>query len=1378
MLAGGAGNDTYVVTTQNVTISEAAGAGDDEIRTNANTYSMASFANVERLTFTGTGAAGLTGNANDNIITAGASDDFLTGGAGADQLIGGAGNDTAVYTGQVTLNLKTGVHTGEAAGDTFNSIEIFSGSNLNDIFVGNGTAVTFNGGSGFDTVDYSASSAAVNVTLGAGGVTTVASGGDAQGNSLVNIEQVIGSAFNDTLSTTALISQALAGGAGNDTYIVGSTLTTITEAAGGGDDEIRTSATSYSMAGFANVERLTFTGTGAASLTGNAGDNIITAGASDDFLTGGAGADELIGGSGNDTAVYAGQVTLNLKTGAHTGEAAGDTFNSIEIFSGSNLNDTFVGNGTAVTFNGGGGTDTVDYSASASAVTVTLGAAGVTTVGSGGDAQGNSLLNIEQVIGSALNDTLGSSATTSQTLQGGAGNDTYLVTSQNITISEAAGNGDDEIRTTANSYSMAAFANVERLTFTGTGAVTLTGNAGDNIITAGSGNDVLIGGGGADQLIGGSGTDTASYVTATSGVTVNLTTGVHTSEAAGDTFDSIEVFVGSNFNDTFFASVGIDNLNGGGGTLDTIDYSLSNAAVNVNLTTNAVSGGDAAGDVLSNFERVVGTSFADTLASSTAGHSLAGGVGDDIYIVGNQGVVVTEAAGEGADEIRTTLNAYSMAGYANVEKLTFTGTGNTSLTGNAGDNILTGGSGNDVLVGGAGSDQLIGGAGTDTASYISAAAAITLNLKTGIHTGDAAGDTFDGVEGFAGSNFNDTFFSSTGADILNGGAGTLDTIDYSLSSGAVDVNLTTNVVSGGDAAGDVLSNFERVLGTSFADTLGSSTSGHVLAGGAGDDVYVAGNQSVTIAEASGEGTDEIRTALATYSMAGYANVENLTYIGTGNSSLTGNAGDNVITGGIGNDTLNGGDGNDQLNGGDGIDTLSGGNGNDKLYGGNGNDILSGGAGADQFFGGDGDDTASYVDSSTAMTFNLATGVISGIGAGDTFDSIEVIAGSNYGDTFIASAGADRVNGGAGVDLISYAAGSSAISVNLLTGSHTGLATGDIFTNVEVVEGTSFDDSFIGDNGSNIFIGGAGADSFDGGLGVDSIWYLTSASAVNLDLANGVLSGGDAAGDTYSNIERFIGSNFNDTLTAGANGTRLEGAGGSDTINGGAGADVIFGGTGSDIGAAGPVSGGPQADTIAGGDGNDEIYSAGNNQGESFNYSDGIDTGTIINGDDGNDTIVVSNGTAYGGFGGDTITVWGAGTADGGFGNDTLNGRYIGFKLLGGEGSDVLNMKLGRGFADGGNGGDIYHTDTVLQSTIRDTGSGGSDTVYLDRVANLSDLFAVRSGNDLMLVSQEDRNGGPTYENSLVILQDWYNGGNTIEYFVLADGTSIAGGSFS
>ncbi|WP_420235506.1 hypothetical protein ACN079_29880 [Pseudomonas sp. ABY48] len=125
---------------------------------------------------------------------------MLFGGDGADQLFGGAGLDVAGYTDSkvaVNINLKTGVHSGIATGDTFTDIEVIRGSNLNDTFVADGRAIGFDGGAGVDTVDYSTSAEAINVDIrvykGLPGT-----GGDAEGDTLEGIEKVIGTAFNDT----------------------------------------------------------------------------------------------------------------------------------------------------------------------------------------------------------------------------------------------------------------------------------------------------------------------------------------------------------------------------------------------------------------------------------------------------------------------------------------------------------------------------------------------------------------------------------------------------------------------------------------------------------------------------------------------------------------------------------------------------------------------------------------------------------------------------------------------------------------------------------------------------------------------------------------------------------------------------------------------------------------------------------------------------------------------------------------------------------------------------------------------------------------------------------------------------------------------------
>jgi Ca2+-binding RTX toxin-like protein len=108
-----------------------------------------------------------------------------------------------------------------------------------------------------------------------------------------------------------------------------------------------------------------------------------------------------------------------------------------------------------------------------------------------------------------------------------------------------------------------------------------------------------------------------------------------------------------------------------------------------------------------------------------------------------------------------------------------------------------------------------------------------------------------------------------------------------------------------------------------------------------------------VLEASGAGTDQVRSTAAAYTLS--ANVENLTltYAGTGNFSGTGNDLANTLTGAAGADTLTGGAGADTLRGLAGNDRLNGGTGNDILEGGLGNDILvfnAAGFGTDQVIG--------------------------------------------------------------------------------------------------------------------------------------------------------------------------------------------------------------------------------------------------------------------------------------------------------------------------------------------------------------------------------------------------------------------------------------------
>ncbi|RCW85186.1 calcium-binding protein [Phyllobacterium bourgognense] len=500
-------------------------------------------------------------------------------------------------------------------------------------------------------------------------------------------------------------------------------------------------------------------------LEGDALVNILAGGAGDDYVEGKGLADLLSGGTGNDTLGYVSSNAgvnvdltpnlLGLVTLASGGHATGDVITAdFENLIGSNFNDILkgtsaaniiaglagndsiygrdgndilIGGAGADYLDGGNGFDIADYSSSAAFIDLTADAAGGWS-GTGGDAEGDTLVSIEKITGTTDADTFdGSALTTALTIDGGGGNDTIIGGAGDDTFVVGGGNGGSGLA--------AAFA--------------LDG--GGSTVSGGAGNDRIVVGTGVNNVFGGEGNDTLALTNATF-IDANTNSPVYhgSFNTGGGTNEVIDF-------SAVTPSPGIFNLQLNDPTqpaegeivimATAIEYGLIAAGISlaiflqteggVGITEVGGVGITEVGGVGNKFittssaDNVTGNSL-DTALSTLGGNdvlegkggadTLDGGAGTDTasYVSSNEGVTVNlssigaQTGGHAEGDTLTAIENLIGSGFND----TLTGSvAANDIRGGGGNDTISGGGGNDMLRGGDGRDLLTGGSGSDKFVY-------------------------------------------------------------------------------------------------------------------------------------------------------------------------------------------------------------------------------------------------------------------------------------------------------------------------------------------------------------------------------------------------------------------------------------------------------------------------------------------------------------------------------------------------------------------------------------------------------------------------------------------------------------------------------------
>ena len=727
---GTAGNDTM-----GVGYTDAQG---DKI-TEGNDYIVAGAGNDS--VSAGGGADTVDGGTGDDTLRGGIGDDQIFGGDGNDQLFGDGGDDTlSGGLGSDTLEGSDG-NDSILGGDGNDSLDgndgndtLFGGAGTDTIEAGIGNDLAYGG----DDADYINGRDGADTLYGDAGNDTIegGEGGDLVSGDAGN-DQLFGGVGNDTIYGGAGI-DAIIGGTGDDVLYGGDFSDSFFIGANEGNDTLFGGETGYDFdtliltdgpggvtVTFTGAESGTYSHNGgsgtffeiegiqttnqADSIDGSAnsakmtvwagaGDDIISTGGGDDYVDAGEGKDTVFGGAGADTVnagsgddlVYGDDGDDSLSGGMDRdtiyGGAGRDTLD------GGDGDDTLIGGAGADVLYGGTGRDTADYSASGQGVTVNL----LTGQGSGGDAEGDTLFGVDNIVGSAYGDRL-----TAHDMQGdlfgGAGNDTLY---------GGAGSGDN--------------------LYGGTGDDLIVGLGGADKLYGGVGSDTLIANG-SDTVDGGEGVNDWDVLRVAAGGTITYGGGDNESGtiswADGTTvvFTGIEqieiegVVDGTRFDDVMvsgYVDAQGDQIDSSDGGADVINAGAGNDIVLAGAGDDMVDGGTG-DDILfggSGDDSLFG-GFGQDLMEGDDGNDILRGEADNDTLFGGAGND-TLFGGSGDDSVFGGTNDDQLWGFDGNDWLEG-GDGNDVLNGEDGDDVLVGGAGDDTLWSGSGSDTLTGGTGAD-----------------------------------------------------------------------------------------------------------------------------------------------------------------------------------------------------------------------------------------------------------------------------------------------------------------------------------------------------------------------------------------------------------------------------------------------------------------------------------------------------------------------------------------------------------------------------------------------------------------------------------------------------------------------------------------